>query len=243
MFGMFNTKIQAVKTGTFEKQEAKLNERNHFEPESFEIADLLSAGQVFSRWQAEQAQDVEDYLMRQRKAELNALVKKVIENELSESNKMLVKLRWDKEYSLEKIAQIFEIDTSTVHRRLEKITDDLYEKLKYALEYRFGKSGRAASVLIKSEIQNNLIENNLTSCSARLRALRKDNHLSLQDVSQCTGICEKRLIKIESGKPGLELEELVKLASFFKVSTDYLIFGKLRVLRDPLTGLPVNCRC
>lgn len=221
-----------------------MNEINIFDTSgSFEIADYYFAKQAFNQWQAEQAQDIEDYLIRQRKAELNALVKRVIENELSENNRLLIELRWNKGYSLEKIAEILCVDASTVHRRLEKITDELYEKLKYALEYRFGKEKKAARVLIKSEIKNSQIVRQMSDCGTRIRALRNESHISLSELSRCTKTDEKRLKQIESGKAEVDITELIRLSSFFKVSTDYLLFGKSRVLRDPLTGLPINCRC
>lgn len=226
------------------KKEDKLNTGYFFETQgSFDIADYYTAKQAFGAWQAKQAQDIDDFLIRQRKAELNALVKKVIENELTESEKTLIDLRWNKNYSLERIASILSIDPSTVHRRLEKITDNLYEKLKYALEYRFGKCNQKASVLVKSEIEKSVIEKNLNSFGARLRALRKENQLELSDLGVCVGINEKRLKKIEDGNANVRADEIISLASFYRVSSDYLLFGKVRVLRDPFTGLPMKCKC
>lgn len=221
-----------------------MSENNYFEnQDSFDLSDYYSAKQVFSQWQAQQAQEIDDYILRQRKAELNALVRRVIDNELNQSSKLLIDLRWNKGYSLEKIAQMLNIDPSTVHRRIEKITDTLYEKLKYALEYRFGHEGRNASVVVKSQLKNSYAQDCLSSCSDRLRALRKENQLSVKELSACTKIPEERLEKIESGTISVSVNELILLASFFKVSSDYLLFGKKRVLRDPFTGLPMSCIC
>lgn len=220
-----------------------ISKNNFSSLDSFDKAEYFSAQTVFNAWQAQQAQDIDDYLLRQRKAELNALVKRVIEKELSESSKLLIDLRWNKNYSLEKIGKILGVDPSTVYRRLEKINDTLYEKLKYAIEYRFGGKNNKAYVIIKDEIKKACSDEKLSDCASRLKALRMKNQLSISDLSFCTKIDKNRLKKIEDGKTSIETDELISLALFFKVSTDYLLFGKFRVLRDPFTGLPIKCNC
>ena len=219
------------------------NQNNFDKYDSFDVSEYYSAKTAFNAWQAQQAQDIDDYLLRQRKAELNALVKRVIDLELNENSKLLVDLRWNKGYSLEKIGVILGVEPSTVYRRLEKINDTLYEKLKYAIEYRFGKNNNKAYVIVKDEIKKGYVSEKLCDCGSRLRELRQKNQLSLSDLSSCTKIDKLRLKKIEDGTLPIMTDELISLASFFKVSTDYLLFGKYRILRDPLTGLPIQCRC
>ncbi len=221
-----------------------MTEKNYYETnDSFDIIEYCTAKQVYSAWQAEQAQELDEYLLRQRKAELNALVKKVVDTELNEMSKQLIDMRWNKGYSLEKIAKSVGLDTSTVYRRLEKITEELYEKLKYALEYRFGKNQCKSAVVVKTQIKSGFANRSLSDCGARLRTIRKENLLPLADVSSCTGISEKRLEKIESGETQIKTSELISLAQFYKVTSDFLLFGKQRVLRDPFTGLPMTCKC
>lgn len=49
----------------------------------------------------------------------------------------------------------------------------------------------------------------------------------------------ERLSLIEKSGKEITMIELKKLASFFRVSSDYIVFGKNRVLRDEKTGKPV----
>ncbi|MGN1418027.1 MAG: helix-turn-helix domain-containing protein [Acutalibacteraceae bacterium] len=210
---------------------------------SFDITDYCLAKEVFAAWQVRQNQQNDDFLLRQRKAELNALVKRVIENECKSSEKVLIDLKWNKNLSNEEIAKILSIDSSTVYRRLEKITDTLYEKLKYVLEYRFGRNSETAAVLIKKQVPRAVRTAKQNSIPQRLKSLRESSAVSLIQLSELTEIPPGRLAKLESGEKTMTVGELIALAEFFKVSADYILFGKERVLRDPLTGLPTKCVC
>ncbi|MGN0468781.1 MAG: helix-turn-helix domain-containing protein [Acutalibacteraceae bacterium] len=210
---------------------------------SFDIADYCLEKEVFAAWQIKQNQQNDDFLMRQRKAELNALVKRVIDKELKSSEKLLLDLKWNQNLTNEEIAKMLSIDSSTVFRRLEKITDSLYEKLKYALEYRFGRNSETAAVLIKKQIPDAVRTAKQSSIPQRLRSLRENSMVSINQLSELTEISPVRLEKLERGEKTMTVGELIAIAEFFKVSADYILFGKERVLRDPLTGLPTKSVC
>ena len=48
--------------------------------QSFEMSDYLMARDVFISWQAKQSEELDSWLMRQRKEELHSLVRRVIRN-------------------------------------------------------------------------------------------------------------------------------------------------------------------
>ena len=72
-----------------------------------------------------------------KKAEFNSLLRRAIHNELSEVDAEILNMYFFKSYTIREIAEAFGINYSTVSRRINKSLDTLYEKLKYAAEYRF----------------------------------------------------------------------------------------------------------
>ena len=211
---------------------------------SFDISDAYYAKQAFAAWQAKDAQELEDYIIRQRKAELNELVRRVIHNELCQQDRLLVRLHWYKGFSKEEIAKMTDMSRSAVYRRFDKINNTLYDSLKYAIEYRYGtESEKTAKVLLK---QSTVCPGDGFSSAETgkcLFQLRESQFLSRKEVGEKTGIGEKRLGEIEKNGKDATMLEIKKLASFYKVSSDYIIFGKQRTIRDPLTGKPKKIDC
>jgi repressor LexA len=56
----------------------------------------------------------------------------------------------------------------------------------------------------------------------KIKELRASRNLSIEEVSDATGIGDSLLRKLESGDRRLNVEHLFKLADFFNVSLDYL---------------------
>ena len=211
--------------------------------QSFEISDYLMARDVFVRWQAKESEDLDDWLIRQRKEELYALVRRVIKNEFSEEEKRLIDLKWYKGLSADEISAKTGISRAGVYRKLDKINDVLYEKLKYALEYRFGVKEKTPAVTLICNVKNTVSGETAVAVSSRLRFLRTSQHITVEKLSQCTGIDESRMVNLEKFAGDLTAAELIKLSAFFKVASDYILFGKSRTLRDPYTGLPFDYKC
>lgn len=208
---------------------------------SFTQIESISAKEAFAVWQAQQNIDIDDYILRRRRRELNELVRKVIKNELCEKDRLIVALHWYKGKSKDEIADIIGVDRSTVFRRFDKINDIIYEKLKYAIEYRYGDDfSEKAMMLIKKDVSATGSLRELESIGNRLLRLRREQYLSRRDVSEHTGIGQERLSLIEKSGKELTMAELKKLSSFFRVSSDYIVFGKSRILRDEKTGRPVS---
>lgn len=195
---------------------------------SFAENDYIAAKEAFAVWQGTLNEGVEDYILRKRKAELSELVKKVIRHELSSSDKLLVELKWYEGHSNKEIAERLSLDPSTVSRRLARINDILYEKLKYALEYRFGSKVSSKSKVILRQMSTPSKCETPDKISGRVAFLREKQHLSEKDVSLITGIDEERLCLIEKDGADITVSELQKLALCFCVTADYLVFGNKR---------------
>ncbi len=192
---------------------------------SFEKEEYFLAREAFSRWQSKTYEDIDGYILRQRKCELNELVNKVISKELSSADRLMVELHWFQGLTKSEIARKLGIEPSTVSRRLEKITDTIYEKLKYALEYRYGPcfSHRAKVIIKNKDAFFSYTEPEVIS--SRLKQLRMKQGLNLKDVSEMTGITEKTLRETEEKRHELTATEIKKLCIFYGTTADYIIFG------------------
>ncbi len=193
---------------------------------SFSSADLINAREAFIRWQGSIDETVDGYMLRSRKNELRQLVKKVIDNELSDYDKTIVNMRWYQNISPREIAEKLGVDRSTVTRHLERINNTVYEKLKYAIEYRYGKSFSKQSELIIKNGDAYSCTVSSDEISERLKVLRTRNCLTEKEVASLTGINAKRLSEIEEKGSSMTMTELKKLTTFYRCSSDYLLFGK-----------------
>lgn len=195
---------------------------------SFEKEEYYLAREAFAAWQSKAHESIDEYIMRQRKHELNELVNKVIEKELSVTDRLIVELHWFRGYSKSEVARKLGIDPSTVTRRLEKINDTIYDKLKYVIEYRYGSSfSKKAGIIIKNK--NALFSyTEPTVLSERVRQLRLRQCLELRDVSEMTGIPEKALKEIEEKGREMSATEIRKLSVLYGTTSDYIIFGKAK---------------
>ena len=198
-----------------------------FENNTFYKSDYENAQLAFSLWQGKQHETLDEYMLRKRKIELNCLVREVIENELSDTDKIIVQLHWYDNKTINQIAEIIGIDRSKVSRLRDKINGIIYDKLKYALQYRYGKDYSASvRVIIKNKDALFVVSGSQNSIEERIRNLRLTQCMSIKDASDMTGISEKHLRDIENGTVKATAEDVRLIATAFKTSGDYIIFGK-----------------
>ena len=60
----------------------------------------------------------------------------------------------------------------------------------------------------------------------RLKKLRKEADLTQEKLAEKLNISVGNLGKIENGRAGLSIDLLIEMASFYKVSVDYILLGK-----------------
>lgn len=183
------------------------------------------AREAFALWQSKSNESADEYTLRKRKAELYALVRKVIRNELDPRRQEIVRLHWYEGKSLTEVAEILGLDKSVVYRADKKINEIIYDKLKYALEYRFGKEFSDAAPL--------LIKDNPAACSPisgedishRLRNLRLRQSLDTQTLARAAGMKRSRLEQLEAEGEQITAAELSRLTKLLGTTSDYIIFG------------------
>jgi DNA-binding transcriptional regulator YiaG len=194
---------------------------------SFYKLDYENAREAFSKWQSKQHETIDEYLMRKRKIELISLVKEVIENELIQTDKDIVRLHWYLGKSITETAEIIGSNRSSVSRRLDKINDIIYEKLKYALHYRYGKDFSAsAKLIIKNKDALCIFQEKEETVAQRIKLLRIRQGMTIRDSKEMTGISISRLEAIENNRCQPTAEDIKLIATAYKTSGDYIIFGK-----------------
>lgn len=57
----------------------------------------------------------------------------------------------------------------------------------------------------------------------RIRELREDNDKKQVEIANLLGIQQNSYSQIESGKNTIQIDHLIKLASFYNTSTDYIL--------------------
>ena len=203
---------------------------------SFEALDYLHALSILGRERPADRRTLEEVLLQKRKEELTVLVRRVIRNELSSPDRALVYRHWYKGESAAEIADALGVDRSTVFRRLTKIERILYDKLKYAMEYRFGECFSAeGSPPLRKALPDLLSCDRASGPGPRIRRLRLSRRASVEQISALTGIPDERLCAIETDGRDLTLFELRALCRCFDVGADTVIFseGDLRTAEVP----------
>ena len=195
------------------------------EDTSFQTIDTITAREQYDSWAAKQHETLDEFILRKRKIELNCLVKRIIDNELDETDKQIVRLHWYEDKSLTETAKVLNISKSTVSKHLDKINNTLYDKLKYAIAYRFGNDySNSAKVIIK--------DRDALCCfitpentGERIRSLRTAQAMSITDVSDMTGIPCQTIDEIEKGKKEATASQINRIAVAFKTDCNFIIRG------------------
>jgi transcriptional regulator with XRE-family HTH domain len=193
---------------------------------SFSLSDIDSAAYAYNNWQGTRSESIDEYLMRKRKIELNCLLKKIIANELNDKDKEIVKFHWFEGLSISETAKILNVDRSTISRRLDKINDIIYDKMKYAVEYRYGRDySSSVAVIIKNKDALCLINEKNDSPGRRIRNLRMRQGFTLDDTGAMTGIAPKRIKAIENETEEISADDIKRIATAFRTTADYIVFG------------------
>lgn len=160
------------------------------------------------------------------RARLNALVQTVIRLELSEQDRLLVRLHWYQGRSIDEIAQLIGTERSFVYRRMERIHRTVYDKLKYAVQFHFDEPFRAeADRMLQHTEPNAFALEALGGIGARLAALRRKRRLGLHEICRATGIPRERLELLERDGRQMTMSELSALTRLLGVGTNELLFG------------------
>lgn len=104
---------------------------------------------AFERYQVDYYNDIDDVILDENHKEFVKLIRKAIKNELDEIDKKIVNLYYFKGLKQKEVAFILRMSPCAVSRHISRINAILYEKLKYAVQYRFGFSVHRDTSLIE----------------------------------------------------------------------------------------------
>ncbi len=198
---------------------------------SFSLHDYAMGEKSFRDWQSKQDEALDEVALKKRRTELYALINKVIDKELNDSDKHLVTLHWYEEKSVSEIAALLHLDKTTVYRRLSKITDTIYDKLKYAVEYHFGEgTSKHIRPIIKNE-GSFFYQAPADSAGKRLKNLRLRYGLTVEQASKMSAVPLARLWDIEQENIVPVSDDIARLSRFYGESCDFIIFGERRSIQ------------
>lgn len=159
---------------------------------------------------------------------LHALVRRVIREELSERDQLLVRLHWYRGKSMDEIARLVGTDRSAVYRRMDRIHRTIYDKLKYAVDFRFDPAFRpTAHETLQNAGRSAFAMQALDGIGARLQRARQEKRFSLCDVQREAGIAPDRMRQLESDGRQMMMTELSALCRALGIGAGELLFGDL----------------
>ena len=79
----------------------------------------------------------------------------------------------------------------------------------------------------------------LEKSGKRIQQLRKNQSITLEELSEKLNITDRQLRRIEKGESGGSIDLLAEIAVMFNVSLDYLIMGRVLTTSDAKIALPV----
>lgn len=69
------------------------------------------------------------------------------------------------------------------------------------------------------------MRHDLKECGKRIQQLRKERELTQEQLAEKLNVSQNTIAKIESGLRRPSIDFLLEISEFFKVSTNYLVFG------------------
>ena len=193
--------------------------------EEIRAAQLLCCGRVCKECEVPAA-----YAFRKREVDMALLLEKAIEEELTESEKSVVKDRWYNSLSVSQIARDKGITPAAVIHTSDRALEKIERVLKYVVFYQRdimeesivpAAVGRAFVIASARNMKADDI------CS-RIKNLRLAQGYSVRRMSMATGMNRKRIVEIERGSQP-DNSELIVLSEFFGVTTDYILKGEHNV--------------
>ena len=189
--------------------------------------EALLARYAYARWEQDKAESLAEYTYRRRTVDLAALLHKAIDDELTDQQQALIRMRYYENRTPVEIAAQTELSPSAVIHILQTAEQKLRHALRYVVAY---QNGSHDETLLPLALRNAMAVSaarhaHTGTFGERLRALRTGEHLALPALSLGVQIPQPRVEAMESGEAEPNAGELVRLAGFFGVSVDALLRG------------------
>lgn len=190
--------------------------------EEMKTAQLICCGRCCT-----QCETPAEYAWRKREVDMADLLELAIKNELTDTEREVVRLYWYDSETVSSIANKRGINPSAVGRTLSRAKEKLENVLKYAVLYQNDMNNEAVIpvVLGRARVIATAKSAVYRTAGERISGLRQAQNLTRDTLASALGISTRRLENIENNAtPGAD--EILSLSVFFGVSTDYILKGE-----------------
>ncbi len=188
--------------------------------------DIALDRQAYLEWERANVAEISEDTVRRRVVDLSVLVRDVIEEDLTQTERAVVEKYWFNKKNLTSIAAEMGINRATVCRTLQRANSKMQAILRHVVKYQYDlKKVVFLPIAVRQALAVAAAEKSKPeSIAGRLRRLRKIENISIDSLSAAVGIDNKRLEEIEKGTLP-SLPEVIKLAAFFQTTTDDILIG------------------
>jgi hypothetical protein len=179
-------------------------------------------------WERANAEEMAEYVYRRRSVDLSFLVGEAVKNELTESERKVVKKVYYDRKSLTETAKELGVNKSTADRTLKRAVGKLRKCLCYVIKYQYNlREVPFLPLAVREALALDALRSYSPSgFGERLYKLRRSENIGLEEFSRAVSVSEKRLRRLESGSEAPNVAELLAFSGFFKTTVDYLLTGK-----------------
>ncbi len=182
---------------------------------------------AYSRWVRSEAEDADTYVRRRKVIDLAQIVRSVIENDLTESQRTMIRMHYFENLSVTQIADKTQVSLSSVVKTIRRAEENIRHAVQYVVQYQYDMRNMT---VLPCAVREALVTaagryGRGTDVADRLRRLREGECLSLSAVSAGTHIPQERLQALEEGKSLPDCGELIRLSAYYDVTTDSILKG------------------
>jgi len=190
--------------------------------EEMKTAQLICCGRCCN-----QCETPAEYAWRKREVNMANLLELAIENELTVTEREVVKLYWYDSETVSSIANKKGINPSAVGRTLSRAKEKLENVLKYAVLYQNDINNEEVIPVIlgRARVIATAKRADCHTTGERISALRHAQNLSKDMLAPVLGISTRRLENIENNFLP-DANEILSLSVFFGVTTDFILKGE-----------------
>ena len=192
-------------------------------------SDEIAAAQLsYLNWERSEAEEMAEYVSRRRTVELADLISEIIDNDLNVSQREVIKKYWYEKKSIPRISKETHQNKSSVSRTLDNAYKKIEVLLRYAVMYQYNikQTDFLPAAVREAFMFEGKRHFKPEKLGERLTLLRNRENMSIDLLSRSTGIFHMRLEDFERGLQLPTAEELVKLSSYFGVTSDYILKGE-----------------
>lgn len=205
-----------------------LNMQKESELDFSPLPDEVAMAQLaYARWERAEAETMAEYVSRRRTVDLAALVRQIVEEELTDTQKQVIQMRYYENLMPLEIAQRLQIRNSVVVRTLRRAEANIEQHLKYVVRYQYNlRHVPFLPLAARKAMAVSAARYGKADAALRLRQLRAGENLSPEAVANAVSISPKRLCEIEDGQAVPDARELLRLSMFYGVCADSILKGE-----------------